>query len=118
VASAPMSALVLELLQQLKVIVAGNAEQVANARLLKMAKQEVVYFHSSAGAAGHYSSFDYFVSRRVCGAIGTLRESSSVKSRTPVAMSVLCHKRTHALHAIATTATAGKREFLPAIGVG
>src|SRR5262249_2766963 len=36
-----------------EVVVAGNAEQVPNAGLLKTAKQEVADPHSLAGAAGH-----------------------------------------------------------------
>jgi hypothetical protein len=38
-----------ELLQQLEVIIAGNAEQVANASLLETAKQEITDLHSSVG---------------------------------------------------------------------
>src|SRR5262249_43013650 len=37
---------VLELLQQFKIVVAGNAEQVPDARLLETAKQEVADLHS------------------------------------------------------------------------
>src|SRR5262249_142546 len=46
-------ATVLELLQQFEVVVAGNAEQVADAGLLESAKQEIADLHSSTGAAGH-----------------------------------------------------------------
>src|SRR5262249_8982801 len=47
-------ACVLEPLQQLKIVVAGNAEQVPDAGLLETAKQEVADLHSSAGAARHF----------------------------------------------------------------
>src|SRR4029450_692442 len=44
---------VLELLQQLEVVVAGNAEQVTNAGLLETAKQEISDRHLLVRARGH-----------------------------------------------------------------